>query len=202
MKQEGERQLTRRRQDDSNRVEKTPESLVARCVDTVKEMLEDTLPHQICKAKGQSRSENEPLPPHKPRVAQHSHTARDNVCEQECGDTSKNGCRNGQKDAGEFAEDTKEDEEETTPSSSCSVGAASDGDHTVVLSKGREGCDSEEGGHESTDTVSEDTTLDSRIKGVACDGLARDFCRCCDITNGFHRKGDCGDLSGYCGADG
>ena len=109
---------------------------------------------QIPNPKRQRRRKHKPIPPRKLHKRKNPHPRHRHAREQERRHASQNGVWNGEEHTRDFADDAEEDEEEAAPASGASVGAARDGDHTVVLGEYGEGRYGEEGGEEASDAIS------------------------------------------------
>ena len=121
-------------------------------------------------------------------MCQYAHTRCSHVCKQESCNSPQNGVGYGKEDTSDLSEYAKEDEEEATPSARTTVGAACDGNDSVVLREYRERGNGEEGRHETGDAVTENATLNTGVEDVAGDWLAGNFSRSSDVSNRFHSQ--------------
>lgn len=114
-----------------------------------------------------------------------SHTGDGDGGEEEGCHATEDGRGDGDEGGGELGKDTHDDEEHAAGEASLAVGAAGEGNDTVVLGKDTHGGDGHESGEQATETVSEDATLDSRFVEAARDFELGDIASGRDVTDGF-----------------
>lgn len=118
------------------------------------------------------------------------HAGDGNSAEEERGHSAEDWGGNRDEGSSKLGKDSHDDEEEAAHVTSLAIGAASEGNDTVVLSKARHGSHGHESRQAAGDTVSEDTTLDARFVDLAVDFEARHITGGRDIANSFGGKND------------
>jgi hypothetical protein len=112
-------------------------------------------------------SENEPIAAAEWSGGDNADTRHCNGSEQECSHATKDGAGNSDQRCGEFGKDAHDQEPEATEIASLAIRASGERNNTVILCEGGHGCDGAKPSKNSIQAISQDTTLDARVKELA-----------------------------------
>lgn len=139
--------------------------------------------HGSAETKGETCSQDEPITAGKWHGRDNSNTRDRDGGEEEGRHSTENSAGNGYERGSKLGEDTHYDQPEAASIASLAISAAGKRDDTVVLGESGHGSDSAQSSNYTVESISQDTTLDTRVEKLAVDWETGDIASRSDVAN-------------------
>lgn len=156
----------------------------------VEHVSEDSRDDRGAGTEGKGSRNNETLTAGPGEEGQDADSRDNDAGEEESSHASEDCVGNHEEEGSELGEDTHEDQEEAAHVTGHGVGAAGQGDDSIVLGVAGHGRVHEERGQHASNTVGEDTALETRLELTTLNGQLGNLAGSGDVTNGLdHGQG-------------